>query len=260
MAAQYSVTAFVLHRRPYRETSFLTTFFSETEGKFNAVVKGVRPSRGRSKSSVQKLAWLQPFQPLLLSWQEKNDSATELVALRQFEPANTYAQYQGLAGEAKICALYMNELLYRLLYPRVAVEGIFAAYQVHLQQLSEMTDNNRQQMSWILRQFEFQLLQEMGHGLNLEWDLEQQPIQADRRYFYLLEQGLIAETQFQTWQAQHSQMQDVLTAIPISGRCLVALQDGEFCTACLAEWKTLFRQILRLYLGNQPLYTRQLFQ
>ena len=260
MAAQFSVTAFVLHRRPYRETSFLTTFFSETEGKFNAVVKGVRPSRGRSKSSTQKLAWLQPFQPLLLSWQEKENALSELVALRQFEPAESYSQYQALAGEAKICALYMNELLYRLLYPRVAVEGVFAAYQTHLQQLSDIPDNNRQQMSWILRQFELQLLQEMGLGLNLEWDLEQQPIQAGRRYFYLHEQGLVAESQFQAWQAEVLQNNLASAAIPVSGRCLIALQNGSFCSACLAEWKAFFRQILRLYLGNQPLYTRQLFQ
>jgi len=253
VAQVYEVTAFVLHRRPYRETSFLTTFFSATEGKFSAVVKGVKPSKGRSKASVQKQAWLQPFRPLQLSWQEKSD--TDLVTLRQFEPASGYAQFLSLSGEANLCGLYMNELLYRLLYPRVAAEGIFEAYQAQLAALTALggESEDRQQMGWILRQFEFQLLQELGVPLNLEEDLQQCPIVAERNYLFYPELGLLPKGVLLDGVETHS-------PIEIPGDCILALQDWTFCPHCLPVWKKLFRTILNLYLGPKPLMTRQLFR
>lgn len=256
MAQVYEVTAFVLHRRPYRETSFLTTFFSATEGKFSAVVKGVKSSRGRSKASVQKLAWLQPFRPLRLSWQEKSDTQPDLVTLRQFEPASDYAQFLSLSREANLCGLYMNELLYRLLYPRVAAEGVFDAYQVQLAALAALGSEpeERQQMGWVLRQFEFQLLQELGVPLNLEEDLQQCPIVAERNYLFYPELGLLPRDVL---------LEGIVTAhspIEISGDCILALQDWTFCPHCLPVWKKLFRTILNLYLGTKPLMTRQLFR
>ncbi|GAB6034659.1 DNA repair protein RecO [Galenea microaerophila] len=252
----YEVSAFVLHRRPYRETSFLTTFFSASEGKFSAVVKGIKPSRGRGKTSVQKQAWLQPFRPLQVSWQEKSGQHPDLVTLRQFEPASDYSRFLSLSGEANFCGLYMNELLYRLLFPRVAAESLFDAYQSQLSALSDLNGEpkDRPQMNWILRQFEFQLLQELGIPLNVETDLQQRALVAEKNYFYYPELGAL-ETEM-TLEGVHSSH----LPIEISGECLLALQAWQFCPRCLPAWKKLFRTILSSQLGAKPLMTRQLFR
>ena len=44
------LTAFVLHRRPYRETSYIVDFFTLQEGKISAVAKGVKNSKSDRKS------------------------------------------------------------------------------------------------------------------------------------------------------------------------------------------------------------------
>ncbi|MDU0354167.1 recombination protein O N-terminal domain-containing protein [Paraglaciecola aquimarina] len=43
------INGFLLHRREYRETSYLTDFFTAELGKISAVVKGVRGSKGDKK-------------------------------------------------------------------------------------------------------------------------------------------------------------------------------------------------------------------
>ncbi len=51
--------AFVLHRRPYRNTSLLLEVFSRDHGRVGLVARGVRTPRSRLKGL------LQPFMPLL---------------------------------------------------------------------------------------------------------------------------------------------------------------------------------------------------
>src|SRR5690554_6048023 len=98
---QYQQPAFVLHSRPYRETSLLLTLFTPEFGKLNAVARGVRSNQKTS----QKQAWLQPFQPIQIVWQAKQNQG--LVTLRSFEP---YGASVRLLADANICGLYLNEL------------------------------------------------------------------------------------------------------------------------------------------------------
>ena len=44
------LTGFVLHRRSYRETSYLTDLFTLELGKVSAVARGVRGNKGDKKS------------------------------------------------------------------------------------------------------------------------------------------------------------------------------------------------------------------
>ena len=54
--------AFVLHSRPYSETSLLLDLFSESEGRVRVLAKGARSCRSQLKGA------LQPFTPLLVRW------------------------------------------------------------------------------------------------------------------------------------------------------------------------------------------------
>ncbi|GKT11277.1 MAG: DNA repair protein RecO [Thiomicrorhabdus sp.] len=233
--------AFVLHSRPYRETSVLVTFFSPDYGKFNGVVRGVRGGR---KTSSQKSAILQPFQLLTIQWRERANKTSDLVSIQQFELANLGFP---LSGDASICGLYLNELLYRLLFPQVAAEPLFEHYQKALYQL--LSAKNRNEQAWSLRQFEHQLLNELGQALVCDVDLYQQPIDAQADYYFYPETGAIKV-----------EMDSLATGIAISGQCLTVLAQQSYCEACLPQLKQLFRTILNQYLGDKPIMTRQLFR
>lgn len=233
-------SAFVLHSRPYRETSALVTFFTPEYGKVNGVVRGVRGGR---KTSSQKMAMLQPFQQLTLQWREKPNNRSDLITIQQIEMGPLRFPLQ---AEGNICGLYVNELLYRLLFPQVATEALFDIYQQTLYQL--LAAQKRADQAWSLRQFEHQLLLEMGHGVQYDADIHQQPIIADQSYFYYPQYGaVLANTD--------TQKQGVL----IQGECLIAMQELRYCEPCLSSLKKVFRLVLAHYLGDKPIRTRELF-
>lgn len=244
MAREVQQLAYVLHRRPYRETSLLVTFLTADRGKQNAVVRGVRSS---SKTARVKQAWLQPFQSLNVSWMERPNQQSDLVTLRLLEPAK--ARFP-LMGEANICGLYLNELLYRLLYPTIVSEALFQTYQQTLYDLARAEGRNRQ--AWILRQFEFTLLTELGYGFDLERDSQGEAIRAEREYVFLPEYGFV----------HHLAAAGAETEVDrtINGNCLIGFLNQDYSEACLPSMKRLFRQVLTLHLGDKPIQTRALFQ
>ncbi len=234
-------SVFVLHSRPYRETSVLVTFLSPDYGKFNGIVRGVRGGR---KTATQKSALLQPFQQLTVLWRERAHKPSDLVSIQQVE-LNTLRF--PLSGDTSICGLYINELLYRLLFAQVPVEPLYEHYQQALYQL--LAAKNRSDQAWSLRQFEYHLLNELGQGLVCDEDMHQQAIEANVLYHFYPESGAI-----------RADMDGIGTGIPIQGNCLLALAESNFCETCLGQWKQLFRAILNQYLGDKPILTRQLFR
>lgn len=97
--------AYVLHRIPFQNTSFIVDFFTVDYGRVRAVAKGARGAKSRSRSI------LQPFQPLLISLSGRSD----LKTLTGVEP-----MHEALRLEATrlFSGLYVNELLARLLQDR----------------------------------------------------------------------------------------------------------------------------------------------
>lgn len=62
--------AFILHRRPYRDSSLLLEALSMEHGRLGLVVRGAAGPRSRLRGL------LQPFVPLLLSWSGAGDLVT----------------------------------------------------------------------------------------------------------------------------------------------------------------------------------------
>lgn len=241
MAENIEQLAFILHRRPYRETSLLVTFLTERYGKQNAIIKGVRSA---SKGAQAKQAWLQPFQGIHIRWREKASISRDLIGLYDFEPHSIRFP---LMGESNLCGLYLNELLYRVLYPSIETTELFQAYQQSLYDLAVAKDRNDQ--AWALRQFEFALLSELGVAFDLEMDYYRSPIVDDKRYLFHLELGFFPEP-----------FTDHLDGLMVSGRCLRKFAKRTYCQTCLKEWKTLFRYGLAPFLGEKPIQARALFQ
>ena len=222
-------SGFVLHRRPYRETSLLIEVFSHDYGRIGLLARGARGTKSRVK------ALLQPFTPLLLSWSGKGD----LLNLTASEAA-------GLAFKIPVerfySALYINELLLCLLARGDAHPGLFQPYQ---QVLAELATASHEELP--LRIFEKRLLSEIGYGLLLHCEADTgQPIVAEQTYRYLLDRGPLSATSTDA-------------GIPLSGQSLLALHSETIDSPiALREIKRLTRAAIGLQLNGKPLKTRQL--
>jgi DNA repair protein RecO (recombination protein O) len=172
--------AYVLHQRPYRDTSLLLEVFSFDHGRVGLVARGVK---GKNK---QRQALLQPFVPLRLSWSGRGDLAT-LTDVEADGPL------YNLTGQVLLSCFYLNELLTHLLHRHDPHPDLFQYYGYTLQQLDGLTDG-KQLQQW-LRLFETQLLQEIGYGLVLENEVERgEAIELEAWYRYLPAQGPVLLT------------------------------------------------------------------
>lgn len=219
--------AYVLHSRPYRDTSLLVDFFTLEHGKVSAVVRGAK----RPGSKLRPV--LQPFLPLQVNWRGRQ----ELKNLTLAEPvdANPF-----LSGTPLMCGLYVNELLERLLQPHDPHPHLYVYYQYVINEL-----RNPQDIQGALRTFEHHLLTELGHcpdmtGLN-----------AEQIYLYERGQGLLPV----------AQVTDTNRMRCFYGRHLTAIeQDSYDQPAVKNAAKRLMRLLIDQLLGDKPLRSRELFQ
>ena len=146
--------AYVLHSRSFRETSLIVEAFTRENGRVAAVARGAKSARSRWRNV------LQPFRPLLLSWNQKSDLGT-LTA------ADQIASPPSLQGQALYCGLYLNELLMRLLHRGDPHAEVFERYR-HI--LTELASELPPQP--LLRVFEKHLLEAIGYAMLLEREYE----------------------------------------------------------------------------------------
>jgi DNA repair protein RecO (recombination protein O) len=164
---------FILHGRPYRETSLLLEVLSRDHGRVGLVARGVRSARSRTPRAL-----LQPLTLLTLAW----SGQSELATLTAAEAASGSLALQ---GEALLCGLYLNELVARLLPRGDPHPGIFSAYAETLERLRGESTH-----AWQLRRFERDLLAELGYGLVLEHEADSDvPVDPARDYAYRLDAG-----------------------------------------------------------------------
>src|SRR3569833_1174837 len=148
--------AYVLHRRPYRDTSALLDVFTPDFGRVGLVARGARQAKSRSA------ALLQPFQPVWASWSGSGDLST----MSAVEGAGSA---RWLTGAALMSGLYLNELLVRLLHRFDPHPELFACYETALNRLVQTPEQTAEPaLEASLRIFEKRLLAEIGYGLVLE--------------------------------------------------------------------------------------------
>ena len=232
--------AYLLHSRPYRNTSLIIEVFSRDFGRVGLVARGARSARSRWA------AVLMPFRRVLLSWQGRGELKT--VAAAETDDAPCWLQ-----GNALISGLYGNELLLRLLHRDDPHPGLLGHYEhllYALRQAQASTSNRSDILEPVLRRFEKYLLQELGYGLSLEHDARNgEPVLADRCYTYYPEEGPVLCQQAGA------------AAFIISGSTLLALaHDTALDPQGRREAKQLMRLALRQLLGERPLHSRRLYQ
>lgn len=220
--------AYILHSRSFRETSLIVEAFTREHGRIAVVARGVKSPRSRWRNV------LQPFRPLLLSWNQKSDLGT-LTA------ADQVASPPALQGQALFCGLYLNELLMRLLHRGDPHAEVFERYR-HI--LSELASDATPQP--LLRVFEKHLLEATGYAMLL-----------DREY----DSG--ADIQPQGWYDYQPLRGPVLCTGPgknrVSGASLLALHAEILHTENLPELRMMMRSVIGYHLGGKPLASLSLF-
>ncbi len=222
---------YVLHTRPYRESSLLVEVFTKDHGRLSLLAKGAR----QLKSRIRGL--LCPFQSLLLSWSGRG----ELPILTAAEFDQAYAE---LTGEHRLCGFYVNELLMYLLHRHDPHSRLYDCYRQVVDRLAQSCD-----YEWSLRIFEKNLLRELGYALNLEYDATtNQAIDPKSSYSYVPEFGAVKVTA------------GGYNGVIVNGSTLITLHREELADEyAKAECKRLMRVMINRQLGRRVLHSRKLF-
>ena len=156
--------AYVLHARPWRESSLLVEVLSEQHGRLGLVARGVQGP----KRHVLRAA-LQPLQHIRLDAVQRG----ELAQLRSAEALDAAPL---LAGDAAMAAFYLSELVLRLAPRGDPLPELYVAYGSARARLAERT------LPWTLRRFERDLLEAIGFGFAWDVDGDGTPIDSAARY------------------------------------------------------------------------------
>lgn len=223
---------FILHYRPYLESSLILDVFSREHGRLHLIAKGAK----REKSRFSGL--LQPYQRLLMAWSGKS----ELMTLTDVE--TDFDSYE-LSDVRVIAGFYINELLIKLLHQHESHSELFDIYDEALLDIS-VSEN----IDMVLRIFEKELLRSLGYGLVLDRVIDDgQAIEAEKNYYYLSDTGPLAN------------IPSTKNYVEISGKSLLALESGDLQNKLiLKETKRLMRFIIQGHLGDKQLASRVLYK
>lgn len=216
--------AYVLHSRPYRETSLLLELLTREHGRLGVVARGVRGERARLRR-----AQLEPFECIAVGLLRRGELAT-LTAV------DLPAVSARISGNAVLAGLYLNELIVRLTGRDDPLPQLFDAYAHTLQRLSAA-----EPLAWTLRRFERDLLQAIGYGLPLQYDAQSgAPVDPDGHYRFKVGEGVLRclETD----------------AEMLRGSDLLALDADRMPDAHgVLALRNMMRQIIRFHLGGGEL-------
>jgi len=166
-------SGYLLHHRPWRDTSRILEVLTREHGRFTLFARGVR-GPGAKLAPV-----LQPFQPLLLSWSGRGEAPTLTGAERA-------EQCAPLPPACLLAAFYLNELLIRLTTRHDPHPELFDHYHEALARLRAGAP-----LEPVLRIFEKRLLQALGYGLDLTTEARSgKRIEADGYYHFRAGKGL----------------------------------------------------------------------
>lgn len=234
MSAQKRVEqqpAWVLHHRPFRDSSRILDVFSRDYGRLALVSRGSRSAKSRLRGV------LRPFMPLQLSWVMRTDLGTLTGAEMQGTPIS-------LSGDALLSGYYLNELLLHLLHRHDPQPEIFNAYADTIQRLAGIT-----QVAPVLREFEIILLRLLGYALNLDHDSNAEgSLAADAKYEYRAEQGPVL-------------VSDRRGPMVFTGAELAAIHRQEFSEPeVLKNAGRLLRTVIAYHLDGKELKSRKVMQ
>ena len=223
--------AFVLHTRPWRDTSLLVEWFTEDFGRLTTYQRGAR-TRGK-KSPLRPMA----FQCLQMLLAGRGDMKTAT----QIEPAGGAHL---LHGQSLAVGFYLNELLMRALHRHEPAPVLFDIYAQNLTELAGPSAD----FGTVVRGFERDLLAELGVGI--DWQLTadtQESIDPQASYWLAPEEGILQQRG---------------RGYPVAGNVLKAIAENRtlFDAADRRQARDLLQSLLAPHVGSAPFHSRALWR
>lgn len=223
--------AYVIHTKPFRDTSLLVDCYTQQFGRIALIAKGARSNKSHQRSL------LQPFHLLSISWQGRG-------SLKTLIGAESLGLHCTLEKHFLYSGLYINELFLHLLATEDTSETLFERYHELLVQL-----DNKEPLEPTLRKFEFDFLQELGYGIDFFNNAYTgEPLEPHKRYTYILGQGFI-------------EAEKDSKALHISGALIKRMAENNFENKeALKPAKYLTRLSIDALLEGKSLKSREFFK
>ena len=223
--------AFILHHRPFRDSSRILDVLCRDHGRLSLVARGSRRAGSRLKGI------LRPFMPLRLSWVMRREMGTLTGAEVNGAPI-------ALTGDSLLSGYYVNELVLALLHRHDPQPELFAVYGETIGRLAAAVDP-----AAALRRFELDALALLGYAVILDHDTGTgQALVGSERYEYRVPDG-------------PAPAGDHPGPLVFSGSELEAMARQDFSDpGTLANAGRLLRSIVAWHLGGRELKSRKVLR
>ncbi len=219
---------YVLHARPWRETSLLVEALTLEHGRIGLLARGVQ---GPKKQALR--AALQPLQAI----QFDAVMGGELAQLRRAESTDVAPRLQ---GPSMLAGFYVNELVMRLAPRHDPLPELHAAFGLLRERL-----RHAEPLAWTLRRFERDLLEVLGFGFDWASAADGEPIDPAARYRLDPQEGPLRQLTERSSQERRGLA---------TGAALLALaEDAQPTADDLSSLRLQMRAVLLHHLGGRGL-------
>ena len=164
--------AFLLHQRPYGNTSVMAEMFTLDNGRISVIARGAKNPKSKF------FGVLSPFSKLRITYRGRSELKTLTNVDKEDIFSNSFSKLS-------YTLLYINELLIKILPQGAPQKELFNLYDKFLLEIK--TSN---EIDIILRRFEIDLLEMLGYGINFINEVDSgHSIDADKLYDFVPELG-----------------------------------------------------------------------
>ena len=140
--------AFLLHQRPYGNTSVMAEMFTLENGRISVI------ARGAKKPKSKFFGVLSPFSKLRITYRGRSELKTLTNVDKEDIFSNSFSKLS-------YTLLYINELLIKILPQGAPQKELFNLYDKFLMEVK-----SSKEIDIVLRRFELNLLEMLGYGIN----------------------------------------------------------------------------------------------
>ena len=164
--------AFLLHQRPYGNTSIMAEMFTLENGRISVI------ARGAKKPKSKFFGVLSPFSKLRITYRGRSELKTLTNVDKEDIFSNSFSKLS-------YTLLYINELLMKILPHGAPQRELFNLYGKFLKEVK-----SSKEIDIVLRKFELDLLEMLGYGINFENEVDAgHSIEVNKSYDFIPELG-----------------------------------------------------------------------
>jgi len=162
------VNSFIIHSRPFSETSMIYDILTDSNGLISIIAKGIK----KKKDGLS----MQPFKEMQLSF-----TKAKLPLLTKHEVLTSFTE---ISKNYMLLGLYFNELIYKFIPKN---EPLPSLYNLYKDQLTYMSNKDNNPDCFLLR-YEYLFLKEIGYEVNLVYQ-EKHILDKKIEYYYKFGEG-----------------------------------------------------------------------